>query len=434
MKKLSELTACVCDFGTGVSFAERLARPDGFGRVLYFKHWTESYATPHAAKIGTGFSNVERVEKFFDIADSPDVDLFIFLCVGMGDLVEYLRRRGKPTWGAGHGEELEQCRWDARALHGRLGLPMQDAVLIYGLDNLRVYLKKNEDVYIKVSKYRGINETWHHWNYELSKARLDTMQADLGPLADEQEFMVEQKIPTKIEVGIDDYNIDGEWPATAMTGIEKKDCGYLITSMPYVDLPKPVKFVSDRLKPAMKQYKYRGNYHSEIRVGENDGKNYLIDNTARIGLPPMGLMQEMVMNWPEIMYHGANGELVDKKMDESKKYGFEFILYSEFAGDHWQGVQYPAESANNIKLYNSLFRRKTGFIVPDEDKMQCIGEVCGFGSTIKEAIQQAEKHADMIKGDRVEVKTDLVPTMLDLLRENKKNGITFGESPIPDTI
>lgn len=431
VKPLSEITACVIDHGLAVSFAERLARPGGFGRVLYFKHWQEFFPLPLNAKIGTGFPGVERVKKLFDVID--EVDLFIFLGVGMGDLAEYLRKQGKSVWGPGRGEELELYRWDARTLHGKLGLPMQDAKLILGLDNLRRYLKENEVVFVKVSEMRGINETWESINYPLSKARLDFMERDLGPLADEQEFIVEKKIPTKIEVGIDAYNIDGKWPAHVITGIEKKDCGYLSVKVPYVDLPDSVKTCSNAIAQALKIYKFRGNYHSEIRV-DKDGKPNLIDETLRIGSPPGELMQEQINNWPEIFRQGADGNLVDIEVDAERLYGFSFVLYSEFAADEWLGVEYPKEIAHNVKLYNSLRRKGIDWVVPNEDKLIAVGAVTGFGRDINTAILNAKENAEQVKGDKLEVKTDLIPQMLDLLRENKKNGITFGDSEIPDSV
>lgn len=429
MSDYSKMTCRVIDNGLSVSVAERLARqPVGFGRVEYFCPYVSAFTSPNLAKIGTGFPGVTRIEKFFE-PSMDDVDLFVFLDVGFGDFQEYLRRNGHLVFGCGDGEEMELYRWHARLMYEQLGMATVPATLVTGIDALREHLKKHKNVWVKVSKYRGIGETWKSINYELSKARLDLMQAKLGPLADEQEWIVEEEIKTTREIGYDGPAILGQYPPTSLGGIEKKDCGYLIAAMPYKDLPEGVRLVNDCMAPAFKQYGYRGLYSSEIREGE-DGKRYLIDNTCRYPSPPGELMQEMIINLPDVFYKGAKGELVDIQTDHA--YGFELILYSDFAPKNPQAIQYPKEIARNVKLYNSIRRKGTDWVLPTEGELEQIGGVTGFGSTIDEAIKQAEKHADMVKGDRVTVKSDLVPTMLKLLRENAKKGIRFGKSAIPD--
>lgn len=424
----SKLAARVIDNGLSVSFAERLARkPDGFGRVEYFCPYASGFPTPNLAKIGTGFGGVERIYKFWD--DVESVDLFIFLDVGFGDLQEYLRRIGKKVWGSGAGQELEMYRWHAREMHAKLGLPVVPAELITGLSNLNDYLKTHENVWIKISEFRGIGETWNSVNYDLSKPRLDSLQQDLGPLAEEQSFIVEQTIDTAGEVGYDGYNIDGQFPSTALAGVEGKDVGFIMASMKYSELPDSIIEVNSKLTPAFKQYGYRGHYSSEIREGKG-GIPYLTDSTCRVPMPPSELQQEIVTNWPEIMWAGARGELVD--MQVAHKYGFEFILYSDFAPENFMAVEYPKEIANYVKLYNSLRRNGVDYVVPTDGKLEQVGAVVGFGDNIAEAIKQAEKNADMVKGDRLGVKTGLVPKLMDTLRECKKRGINFGSSPISD--
>jgi phosphoribosylamine-glycine ligase len=253
----------------------------------------------------------------------------------------------------------------------------------------------------------------------------------LGPLADEQEWVVEHEIKTKLETGGDSYNVRGKWPQTSCFGIEKKDCGYVLAVVPTDELPEVVQSVHNALSPAFEQYDYRGFYSSEIRCGE-DGQNYLIDNTNRYASPPGEIMQEMITNLPQIIEAGARGQLVDMKCRH--KYACELILYSDFSPDEWQAVQYPESIAHCVKLYNCLQRNGTMFVTPVDAKLQQIGAVSGFGDTIKEAMTAASENAKLVKGDRIEVKDDLIPSLLGSLHEAKKNGIQFGDSVIPDEI
>lgn len=431
--KPSEITACVIDNGLSVSFAERLSRkPGGFGRVMYYCPWMTAFPSPHLAKIGTGYPGVERIHNLFDEIEA--IDLFIFLDVHFGDLQEYLRRQGKMVWGSGKAEEMELYRWSMRQMMQlpSVNLPVGEADLITGLPALREFLKaQKKTVYVKVSEYRGIGETFRSDSCDLVKQRLNAMQHDLGPLADEQKFIVEQQIETDMEVGIDSYNIDGEFPKLVTAGVEVKDCGYFGAAMPYKDLPEPIRVVNAKLKPIFKSYRNRGLFSSEIRVGK-DKKPYFIDATLRAPSPPGELMQQWYSNWPEIMLRGAQGILIEPIIP--KQYGFEFIIYTDFAPKEWQAVQFPDAIASYVRLYNSLKRGNTYWIVPTDGELAQIGGVTGFGDTMKEAIAQAQEHADQITGDRIEVKGDLVSKMLELLREYKAKGVTFGKDAIPESV
>jgi hypothetical protein len=425
-KRYPHLNMVVVDNGLFSALAERLSRD--VGRLILFIPWVSSFPTSHLAKIGTGIEGVTRITEFFTVVDEamddPENWIFVFLDIHFADWQLHLRKLGLKVFGAAQGEDLECFRWDAKLIQQSVGLPVGDSALIVGLDNLREYLQKNDGVHVKVSKYRGITETFESINYRLAKARLDALQHDLGPLADEQEFIVEKKIKSPVENGGDFIIVDGKSPDIGFVGIESKDCGYIMAAIPYSEIAPQVRNVNDKLAAIFKAYGYRGFYSSEIR------KDVLIDSTTRCPSPPIECMQEMIVNLCEVIVNGASGVLIQLEIE--KPYGFEFMLYSDFATEDPLAVEYPAEIARNVKLYNSLRRKGLDWVMPTDGKLVQIGAVTGFGDTIKEAEDQAQEHAEMVKGDGISVKPDLIPKLNQQLRESVKRGVSFGKSPIPD--
>lgn len=419
----------VVDNGLFVSTAARLARD--CGRVLYFCPNYSNYPTRHMSEIGKGVGDIERIKEFWPAVQEAEQDkdnfTFVFLDIHFGDWQVYLRSHGFHVWGSGDGEDLELYRWDTKQLQKAVGLPAGEAELIIGVDALEKHLETHKDVWIKVSEFRGIGETWHSENAKLAAARLDSLRDELGPLADIQEFIVEKSIKAKDEIGIDWFTVDGAYPEfVCPLGFEAKDLGYIGTTMPNEKLPPPVQKVNAALASVFKAYGYRGFYSSEIR------DDVLIDSTARVPSPPGELYQEWWDNITEIIIEGARGRVVEIK--PSAKYAFELILYSEFAANNWLAVEFPKTIERFVKLYNHCVIKGANWIVPTDAKLVQVGAVLGFGETIEAAIRQALGHAEQVKGDQLGVKKDSIPKLLEVLKESAANGNYFGESPIPEKI
>jgi hypothetical protein len=109
-------------------------------------------------------------------------------------------------------------------------------------------------------------------------------------------------------------------------------------------------------------------------------------------------------------------------------------LTSDFARKHPLAVKYPASIESNVKLYEVCRRDGLDWIIPGEDESSHIGYVTGFGDTIEEAMKAGMANAKLVEGDQVEFKDDLVPALIEILKESAKNGIRFGKSPIPDKV
>lgn len=384
-------TAIILDQGLFQPLAHRLARD--YDRVLYFRPWVSSF--PHAKEyyIGSGYPRVERVESYEEYFDEENVT-WVFPDLHFAPLQKWLRSKGRAVWGAGNGEELELMRAETKELLKEIGLPAKPWAVVEGMESLRTHLEKHENVFVKISALRGISETFCSPSYELVKPKLDEIEHELGPLADTQEFVIETPVETDVEVGYDGWNIDGEFPKTALVGVEKKDACYFGQMKPYASLPEGVREVNRKLAPIMKGYGYRGFFSTEIRVGK-DKKPYLIDITARHASPAGESILELVENISEIIEAGAHGKLVEIK--PKAKYVAQAMLCSDFAQKNWLPVSIPDEIREHVHLYHSCRAGELEYVVPMDLDMSQIGSVTAAGATPEAAIKLCKEYADQIE-------------------------------------
>ena len=265
---------------------------------------------------------------------------------------------------------------------------------VMGMAALREVLKKEEDRYIKISKYRKLVETFHHENYQLSEAILDKMQHELGPLAETIEFIIEEPIEAIVEEGIDCYTVDGQLPKATVAGTEVKDRAYYGEIISYDKLSKGIIKTTDQIVPLLKKYKYKGFFSTEVRTTK-ESKNFLSDFTARLPMPPSPLYSMMIENLGEIIWGIANGEIVDIK--PKAKCGLYLTLYSDFYDTDHQPVYFPEKFRENVKL---------SYPVKVDGHYSCIningfpevGSVVTVGNSYEECYKQMEKIAPEVKG------------------------------------
>ena len=402
-------TICCVEGGLFSSWAFRLAKE--YERVLLFRPWTKSFSHPNDFYIAGGYPQFERVENFWDHVD--EVDTFCFLDIHFADWADHLRGLGKPVWSAFHGEELELLRAETKDLLKEVGLPVNRYEVVNGMDDLRDYLQKNENQHVKISKLRGLTETFKSLNYDLSKVKLDEIEHKLGGASSIQEFVCEDDIKDISEVGYDGWVIDGRFPKTAVVGCEIKDCGSASVVKPYGLLPREVRTTNDKLSKKLDEYGYRGFWSTEIRVTKNG--YFPIDFTTRAASPCGENMQELFSNMGEVIEAGAHGEIVEPK--PVAKYAVQAMITSAFSEENWLPIDIPDKIRGNVKLYHCCKIDGQEFIVPTSvDLIEC-GSVVGTGDSIDAAIKQCEKYAEQIKGYQVKVNTDALGEAKEELRK-----------------
>src|SRR6266481_4492730 len=203
-------TILIAEGGLFTSWAFRLAKE--YERVLLFRPWTRSFSHPNDYRIASGYSEFERAEHFWEHVD--EADTICFLDVHFPDWATHLRQLGKPVWSAFYGEDLELYRAETKEKLKQVGLPVSPYEVVYGMDELRDWLKDHPDQYVKISKLRGLTETFHSETYDLVKVKLDDIEHKLGGASSTQEFICEDAIDSITETGYDGWCIDGQFPKT----------------------------------------------------------------------------------------------------------------------------------------------------------------------------------------------------------------------------
>lgn len=245
MSEFGSNTVLVYDHGLFLPLAQKLVGQ--FGRVLYATPFERGFPLITEGVIGDNYEGIERCNDVWAVKD--EVDLFVFPDIQHAGLQTELESQGKLVWGSRYGDSLELSRVKFLETLKEIGLPCPKYEVVVGLESLRDNLKANEDRWIKISRWRGTMETWHHNTYEQSEPKLDKLSVKLGPIKNLVQFMVFEPVESDLEVGYDGYCIDGKFPSLAVQGYESKDRGYIATLQKYQELPELVREVNDAFGP-----------------------------------------------------------------------------------------------------------------------------------------------------------------------------------------
>ena len=391
-KPYGDKTVLVAAHPLFVEMAVRLARD--FGKVYYWNPGADAtFPTAQQGMVGFGMEGITVVESwalpFFD-----SVDLVVCPDLYLGALQVRWEQMGKRVWGARNGEEIEIYRGIAKELMEKEGLPVQPWGYVKGMKALRAHLMEFPNQHVKIDRYRGNFETFFAQDYDLVLPKLDEIAHNLGPLQEEVNFMVEDDLPDRVEVGLDTYCIDGEYPSHTLTGIEVKDLGYLGEFLEWSKIPEPLTRWTDRMAPHFARYGYRGFLSNEIRIGE-DHEPFMIDACCRAGSPPNELYQEFYTNLSEIIWEGAGGVVVDPK--PIAKFGVQVIGKSSWASANPQPVAIDPKWRRNVKLYNPIHTAAGFCVLPQDDQMEECLSVVGWGDTAEEALQMVKDASDGVR-------------------------------------
>jgi len=426
IKDPSDVVCLVIDQGLFFEQAVTLAKT--YKKVRYYSPWESAFPRLNNAYIGYGFED-EGVEVVDSIWGNhyDETDLFFFPDLNFGHLQEFLVKQGKVVWGARMGECLETSREGLKEILSVLDLPVGDYEIVKGMDNLRLYLKEHENVYVKLNRYRGQFETFKSSNYDEVMPKLDEIEHQLGAFKSIVNFIVEQELPDKVEWGLDfwaitDDNGQCQYPEKLYSGLEIKDRGYLGRYTSYKDFPEPLAVVTDKLKPVLAAYDYRGFFSTEIRIGE-DHKPYFIDACTRSPSPPNEGFQIAYKNLAECIWAGANGIIIPTEAEA--EYFCELMVHSSFADKNWQPVTFPQEYRERIKLRNPAKIDGKYYCIPQSVGLPEIGAVVGLGDSIESAIDDALEVAENVTGYYIEAITSAAEEAVEQVAKMKKLGLSM---------
>src|SRR5260370_26513960 len=353
MKAVEEVVACVVDFGTFISVAEKLA--ETMDTVYYHSPFNTEYQDIRNCINGDGLAKVKRLDDFLDPEVLSTIDLFVFPDIGFSDVQRHLRSLGKAVFRHMTATDLDLYRDFFLATLQEVGLPTIHSEEFTGLTALGKHLKTddNQNKWVKVCRYRANMETFHHQNYVTTARTLDSLAVIFGGAKETVKFVVQYDIKSDMEVGYDGWCIDGQYPSHSFQGYEKKNELYLGSVLSARDLPEGIQVVNAAMAPVLANYGYRNWWATEIRMA--DGIPYFIDPTPRMPGQTGEHQLESIANFADIVWSGANGIVLQPKF--RWKVAAEATLHYELEpkdraiNDEGKTLPIPSEVQRWVKLY-----------------------------------------------------------------------------------
>lgn len=434
MKSVEEVTACVADYGTFISVAEKLG--ERMKKVYYYGLTESEYHDIRECIIGTGLPNVERLDDPLDPDILDTIDLFVFPDIGFGGLQKHLRSIGKAVWGHMGATDLELYRTDFLDILHDVGLPTIHSETVVGVTALGQYLRKHPNTWIKINRFRGNMETWgHDESWGPTQRTLDSLAVIFGGAKEHVIFAVQDNIKSDFELAYDGWCIDGKFPSHSFQGYEKKNQLYLGTIVADKDLPEEITVVNEAFAKILADYGYRNWWGTEIRV--RDGIPYFIDPTTRMSGLCGEHQMESFTNFADIIWQGANGNLIQPEF--AWKFVAEATLHydsdttDEAIGSEWKTLDIPKEVLRWVKMYH--YCKLDGLYHFTSDGSDEVGVVLGKGDSVQASIKNLAEHLEMLKGQPVHAKTVGFASLIDTIKEAEKEGIEFGgRIPQPEAI
>jgi hypothetical protein len=424
---LNQSTLCVFDkSGLFVSLARRLGES---GAKVYYQTTPDRRDQVNEAVIGDGMSKsehgpIEVVEEFESVIDR--IDTFVFPDVRFAAKQKFLRKLGYNVWGAADGMALELDRLFFLKKLAELGLDVPDYDVVTGITKLRDYLMSHKDIYIKTSKWRGSWETIHWRSADEDAHLLDLWAVRFGGLREWVTFICFPEIETELEIGADTYSIDGEWPDYMLHGIESKDSAYFSAVTARDKMPEPLLPIMEAFSPFLKECQYRQQWSMEVRVKEP--YHYFIDATARAGLPSTASQILAMKNLPEVIYHGARGQMVQPEYDCL----FTAEAMVRVKGHHgtWHTEKFDPELRPHLMLADYCEVNGQPWWPSDEDAIDEAGWLASKGQTPKECLEEMNRLADLLPSGCDAAVEDLASIIREIDSE-EESGIPFTNQAIP---
>jgi hypothetical protein len=423
---LSDKTLVMVDHGISIHLAEKLA--ESYGKVILYIPNVEAYPCPDRDVIGTGLKDVERVYDLVPVLEEhsgckPDV-VFFFPDIGFAGEQRRLKADGWAVCGSGDSDRLELDKWFFQQQLEKVGLPTAHTEKLKGITALCDYLKgrKEGGCFIKVSHHRGLMETKRWLGKFLSSVWLKDLETRLGHHAESQVFLVQDKIDSVGEIGVDTFNLNGQIPENSLCGLEAKDAGYFCKV--FKEQPEILKAVNDAMAPVFEKLGMNGQYSTEVRIDEKQ-RGYYIDGTMRMPSPPGELMPEMYKEhcYARAIWSLAHGEL--PVLEPAYQYGAEVILTSSWLEDgHWLPIEFPPEALRFVRLKNYCIIGGKYYIVPNNNG-SFLGGAIGMGNTPEEACKMALKYAESVHGEDVKYESDVLERAQKGIEKMKSVGIEF---------
>lgn len=146
--------------------------------------------------------------------------------------------------------------------------------------------------------------------------------------------------------------------------------------------------------------------------------------SGNCGSPPSAAYLELFTNWSDILWNGAQGELVNP--EPRAKYAAQIMMRSPDAvGGHWLPIYYPTKLATYVKLGNKVVLPEGTFVANQGPEDSTIGGVTGFGDTLEQAIKECLEHVEEVDALGLEYDIQAFDELLKTVEKGKDYGVDW---------
>ena len=336
--------------GLYVDLANHLA-DKGKNTVWYYTPYGSMFPSWKEYAPGDKFEYLTKVKYPFDYVDKADM-IVSFDCSNQ-DLINYLRNKypDKSVFGAGLMSRIEDNRLNFKKILESAGLPVVPYKAIKGMTALREYLKSNPNKMVKADIFRGDFQSLKCENFEAAEQILKDREPALGNASESFDFIVEDILESKAEIGFDGFMVDGEAIPFSF-GWECDKNFYL--GKTGNDIPDVLRETLDALAPFYEKAKYRGSLSTEELI--TDKGHFFIDACQRVGMPLGTLYSKFINNWPELVYGIGRGEIPE--VDTDVKYVGAFALPSRHAEKYFTKVNIEKGHREDFRFLSACMNDK----------------------------------------------------------------------------
>ena len=409
---VADKTALVIDKGPYLPLAVRLG--ERYKKVYYCLQDDKLYPESQLADIGKGFDEIERVKTPWEYIDKADT--IYFPDCGNWKWIEALRKQGHTVFGSKDNFELDKV-WFLEQLEEHGFAVAKPYYIADGVDAALAYLKSKGEMFLK-GQYRGDFETVRYpGDMRLFLPWVNDLRQRLGKRADKVKIIIQPKIETVCEPGLDDFDIDGEFPETCILGYEVKDRGYI--GKVFTERPEILGQFHEKLSHLFAGS--RGHYSTEVRITGN-GTPYYIDATKRAPSPPFEAMLEAYTNYPEAVDQIANG--IVPALEHEKTHLAVLVLTSHWNEKHEIVVKVPEKAQRFVKLKNCYRDGEYSHCFPNQNG-GFFGAVVGLGNSSQEAVDECKENFEQIEGMEIDSSPDVFEQDSEAIKAGEAYGIHF---------
>lgn len=416
-----------------------------FSKVFYTTCWQTTSPTSNQAMIGKGLPGVDLLDDIWQLIEKdaskwhdegayddegyllePSVDLVLVTDLYYNHTVKVLRKLGYRVWGMGDAEYLERDRLLSKNLYHELGIPVEWPVKVCeGMEELLDFVRSAKGkFYIKSGTgWRGDFETQECNSEGYIQEWVKRIRYRCGELAETMPYVIEKAIEGGIEVALDCFCVDDQYPMNCLVGCEKKDQAYAGIIQKGDARPKQLTDVYDKLGPWLRSHRARGNMSLETIIDPKK-VGWPTDFCGRLGMPSGASQWATYTNMGMIAYEGAAGHLIEPEWDDPCV--AEVILHT--TSPEWQRVLCPRRLLPMLRLSNACRIGSDYFVMPqpavgpNPGGLSQIGSVVATGRTIEEAIGACQEAADEIASASLDIEcsASALGTMPERFKELEK--------------